>query len=85
MDSLYASVSVTAYACADQCTPYLLAGGSLLYLNNDSHDISNQHCTGCSVTTCSALSQASCRSPDDRRGAALPQKDVGGHVGVNHI
>ncbi len=31
-----------------------------------------------------AISQASCRSPDDRRGVALPQDDVGGHVGVNH-
>ncbi len=40
--------------------------------------------TGCSITPCSAISQASCRSPDDRRGAALPQEDVGGHVGVNH-
>jgi hypothetical protein len=34
-------------------------------------------CTGCSITPCSAISQASCRSPDDRRGAALPQEDVG--------
>ncbi len=40
--------------------------------------------TGCSITPWSAISQASCRSPDDRRGAALLQKDVGGHVGVNH-
>ncbi len=40
--------------------------------------------TGCAVTPCRAISQASCRSPDDRRGAALPQEDVGGHVGVNH-
>ncbi len=40
--------------------------------------------TGCSITPCRALSQASCRSPDDRRGAALPPEDVGGHVGVNH-
>ncbi len=39
---------------------------------------------GCSITPCSVISQASCRSPDDRRGAALPQEDVGGHVGVNH-
>ncbi len=39
--------------------------------------------TGCSITPCSAISQASCRSPDDRWGAALPQEDVGGHVGVN--
>ncbi len=39
---------------------------------------------GCAVTPCSPISQASCRSPDDRRGAALPQEDVGGHVGVNH-
>ncbi len=36
----------------------------------------------CSVTPCSALSQASCRSPDDRRGAALLAEEVGGHVGV---
>jgi hypothetical protein len=41
--------------------------------------------TGCAVTPCSATSQASCRSPEDRRGAALPQEDVGGHVGVNHM
>ncbi len=40
--------------------------------------------TGCAVTPCSPISQASCRSPDDRRGVALPQEDVGGHVGVNH-
>ncbi len=40
--------------------------------------------TGCSIVPCSAISQASCRSPDDRRGAALPQEDVGGHVGVSH-
>ncbi len=33
--------------------------------------------TGCSITPCSAISQASCQSPDDRRGAALPQEDVG--------
>ncbi len=33
--------------------------------------------TGCAVTQCSATSQASCRSSDDRRGAALPQEDVG--------
>ncbi len=33
--------------------------------------------TGCSITPCSAISQASCRSPDDRRGAALLQEDVG--------
>jgi hypothetical protein len=39
---------------------------------------------GCAVTPCSAISQVSCQSPDDRRGAALPQEDVGGHVGVNH-
>jgi hypothetical protein len=44
----------------------------------------SQNCTGCAVTPCSALSQASCRSPDDRKGAALPQEDVGEHVGVNH-
>ncbi len=42
------------------------------------------HYTGCAVTPCSPISQASCRSPDDRRGVALPQEDVGGHVGVNH-
>jgi hypothetical protein len=41
-------------------------------------------CTGCSLTPCSRLSQASCRSPDDRRRAALLPEDVGGHVGVNH-
>ncbi len=40
--------------------------------------------TGCAVTPCSATSQASCQRPDDRRGVALPQEDVGGHVGVNH-
>ncbi len=40
--------------------------------------------TRCSITPCSAISQASCQSPDDRRGAALLQEDVGGHVGVNH-
>jgi hypothetical protein len=33
---------------------------------------------------CGAISQASFRSPDDRRGAALLQEDVGEHVGVNH-
>jgi hypothetical protein len=38
--------------------------------------------TGCSVTLCSALSQASCQSPDDRRGAAWLPEDVGGHVGL---
>ncbi len=43
-------------------------------------------CAVCSVcvTLCSALSQASCLSPDDRRGVALPQEDVGEHVGLNH-
>jgi hypothetical protein len=41
--------------------------------------------TGCAVTLCSAISQASCRSPDDRRGAALPLEDVGEHVGENRI
>jgi hypothetical protein len=39
-------------------------------------------CTGCSITPCSALSQASCRSPNDRRGTALLPEDVGGPVGV---
>jgi hypothetical protein len=38
--------------------------------------------TGCSITPCSALSQASCRSPNDRRGTALLPEDVGGPVGV---
>jgi hypothetical protein len=42
-------------------------------------------CTGCSVTPCNALSQASCRSPDDRKGASLLPEDVGEHVGVNHL
>jgi hypothetical protein len=41
--------------------------------------------TGCAVALCSAISQASCRSPDDRRGADLPQEDVGEHVGLNYI
>jgi hypothetical protein len=41
--------------------------------------------TGCSLTPCSRLSQASCRSLDDRRRAALLPEDVGGHVGVNHM
>jgi hypothetical protein len=41
--------------------------------------------TGCAVTPCSAISQASCLSPDDRKGAALPQEDVGEHVGLKHI
>ncbi len=45
----------------------------------------NMDSTGCAVTPCSAISQASCRSPDDRRGAALPLEDVGEHVGENHI
>jgi hypothetical protein len=31
------------------------------------------------------MSQASCRHPDDRRGAALPLEDVGEHFGVNHM
>jgi hypothetical protein len=41
--------------------------------------------TGSAVTPCSALSQASCRSPDDRRRAALLPEDLGGHVGVRHM
>ncbi len=41
------------------------------------HEYSLHIYTGCSITPCSAISQASCRSPDDRRGAALPQEDVG--------
>ncbi len=41
--------------------------------------------TGCAVTPCSALSETSCRSPDDRRGAPLLPEDVGEHVDVNHI
>jgi hypothetical protein len=47
--------------------------------------LSTHCCTGYAVTPCSPISQASCQSPDDRRGAALPQEDVGGHVGVNHM
>jgi hypothetical protein len=42
----------------------------------------NSTYTGCSVTLCSALSQASCQSPDDRRGADLPPEEVGVNVGV---
>jgi hypothetical protein len=42
-------------------------------------------CTGCAVTPCSAISQASCWSLDDRRGAALPLEDVVEHVGEDHI
>jgi hypothetical protein len=38
--------------------------------------------TGCSITLCSALYQASCRSPDNRRGAALLPEDAGGPVCV---
>jgi hypothetical protein len=48
------------------------------------YGLNKNYCTGCLITPCSAISQASCRSPDDRREAALPQEDVGGHVGVNH-
>jgi hypothetical protein len=36
----------------------------------------------CPVTQFSALSQASCRSPDDRRGAGLLPEKVGVHVVV---
>ncbi len=67
---------------------YLNSTGILLTFQLDKllisqTDLNSDH-TGCSITPCSAISQASCRSPDDRRGAALPQEDVGGHVGVNH-
>ncbi len=41
--------------------------------------------TGSAVIPCCALSQASCRSPDDRKGVALTLEDVGEHVGVNHM
>ncbi len=34
------------------------------------------------MTPCSALSQASCRSPDDQRGAGLLTEEVGAHVGI---
>jgi hypothetical protein len=40
------------------------------------------HSTGRAVTPCSALCQASCRSPDDERGAGLLPEEVGLHVGI---
>ncbi len=42
----------------------------------------DQNSAGCSVTPCIALSQASCQSPDDTRGAALSPEEVGVNVGV---
>jgi hypothetical protein len=38
--------------------------------------------TGCWVTPCSALFQASCKSPDDQRGRGLPPEDVGVFLGI---
>jgi hypothetical protein len=38
--------------------------------------------TGCTVTLCSALSEASCRSLDDERGANLLPEEVGVLVGI---
>jgi hypothetical protein len=64
------------------------AGGKQLAINQSGCPLSKKKAcwgevyTGCSITPCSALSQASCRSPDNRRGAALLPEDVSGHVGV---
>jgi hypothetical protein len=38
--------------------------------------------TDCAVTPCSALSQASCQSPDSKREASLLPEEVEKHVGV---
>ncbi len=38
--------------------------------------------TGCAVTPCKALSQASCLSPDYQRGTGLLPEEVEGHVSI---
>ncbi len=39
-------------------------------------------CTGCTVVLCNTLSQASCQSSTNERGAGLLQEEVGAHVGI---
>jgi hypothetical protein len=62
----------------DNCWIYIISNKFIKKLTKGScRHVLDAPYTGCAVTPCSVISQASCRNSDDRRGAALPQEDVG--------